>query len=225
MAAVDYVVHTVADGDTIQLIGQKYEVDWTEIVELNGLEYPYVWSDATDESYKDIDTVATFGAQILIPAGAMRFPLKTNNSVKEIEKYSFGCDLDLFTAEKGDHYNVVNLEIEGQLNDNNKGDLKLAEGLRNLQQQLIIRLGTEKGSLLLHPDFGSNIIEYIGTRVSVELLTKVKLEIRECLMSDFRVADVDNIQVVYSDKAVHVDCDVYAVGVKQPMKLSETYYK
>ena len=45
MATSQYVVHTVGAGDTIQAIGDLYGVDWTELVVVNGLEYPYIDDD------------------------------------------------------------------------------------------------------------------------------------------------------------------------------------
>lgn len=223
--AAKYITHTVSDGDTIQSIGQRYEVDWTKIVELNSLSYPYVIGEIeTPEEYADIDTVAKFGSVLLIPTDGLRFPLKTNNSAAEVAKYSLGCDLDLFTFEKGEHFNVVNLEIEGQLTDDNQGDLRLAEGIENLKQQLIVRLGTERGALLLHPEFGTNIKKYIGMRTTPELLTKIKLEIQEALLGDFRVKDVNKIQVAFNNRQVHVECVVTPIPPATDFLLSTTYF-
>lgn len=222
--AVQYVTHVVGAGDTIQLIGQKYNVDWTEIVNLNGLEYPYVAADDIETEYDTMDTVAKIGTKLVVPSNGLNIPYKSNTSTSEMELYAFGGDLDLFTAEEGDGYNVVNLEIAGQLTDD-KGDLKLATGITNLKQQLIVRLGTEKGALLLHPDFGSNILKTIGAKVTPELLTKVQLEVAECLNSDFRVQSVTDIQVAYSSGKIHVECYVIPIPPYSAFTLSHTYIK
>lgn len=215
-----YIVHTVGAGDTIQSIGLLYGVDWTELVTINGLEYPYIDDDIEINEHKDIDSVAKIGSKLVIPTINLNFPNKTNNSSEEIEKYAFGCDLDLFSYSGT---NVINLETEGQLTDNEKGDIKLSEGIDNLRQQLITRLGTPKGALLLHPEFGSRILEYIGKRTTVELLIKIKLEVQECLLEDFRVQGVSDIEVIFKDHGVYVECVVHPIEPYSVFKLNHIF--
>lgn len=218
--ASQYIVHTVGVGDTIQSIGLLYGVDWTELAVVNGLEYPYIDDSIELNEYTHVDTVAKVGSKLVIPTRGLDIPQKTNNITDEIEKYAFGCDLDLFSF---DTSKVVNLEIEGQLTDDGRGDIKLSEGMENLRQQLIIRLGTPKGSLLLHPDFGTHILDYIGKKATKELLIKIKLEVQECLMGDFRVLGVDDVEVVFRDHGVFVECAVQPIEPYSVFKLSYVF--
>lgn len=222
--ASQYIVHTVGAGDTIQSIGLLYGVDWTELVVINGLEYPYIDDDIEINEHKDLDSVAKIGSKLVIPTIGLNIPNKTNNSADEIEKYAFGCDLDLFSLEQTENH-VVNLEVEGQLTDDNKGDIKLSEGIENLRQQLIIRIGTPKGALLLHPEFGTHILDYIGKRTTVELLIKIKLEVQECLLGDFRVLGVSDLEVVFRDHGVFVECVVHPIEPYSVFKLSHVFSK
>ena len=221
--ASQYLTHTVGAGDTIQSIGLLYSVDWTEIVDINGLEYPYICTDIEYNEYQDIDGVAKLGSTLVIPTDGLNFPKKTNNSVDEIEKYAFGCDLDLFSYGL-EESRVVNLEMEGQLTHENN-DIKLSEGLMNLQQQLIIRIGTPKGALLLHPDFGTHILDYIGKRVTLELLIKIKLEIQECLLGDFRVLGVSDFNIIFKDRGIFVECTVHPIEPYSVFRLSHVFTK
>lgn len=221
--ASQYVVHTVGAGDTIQAIGLLYGVDWTELVEINGLEYPYIDDDLYINENESLDGVAKIGSKLVIPTPGINIPNKTNNSSVEVEKYAFGCDLDLFSLEETQNH-TINLEVEGQLTDDNKGDIKLSEGIANLRQQLTIRLGTPKGSLLLHPEFGSNILSYVGARTTVELLNKIKLEVQECLLGDFRVLGVSNITVIGKDRGIYVECFIHPTEpYSSPFRLSHYY--
>lgn len=222
--ASQYIVHTVGAGDTVQSIGLLYGVDWTELVSINGLEYPYIDDSVELNEYENIDSVAKIGSKLVIPTTGLNIPQKTNNSSEEVEKYAFGCDLDLFSMEESENH-VVNLEVEGQLTDDTKGDIKLSEGIANLRQQLIIRLGTPKGALLLHPDFGTNLLDYIGKRTTVELLTKVQLEIQESLLGDFRVLGVSDINVIFKDRGVFVDCIVHPIEPYSVFKISHIFTK
>lgn len=222
--ASQYIVHTVGAGDTVQSIGLLYGVDWTELVSINGLEYPYIDDSIELNEYENIDSVAKIGSKLVIPTTGLNIPQKTNNSSEEVEKYAFGCDLDLFSMEESENH-VVNLEVEGQLTDDTKGDIKLSEGIANLRQQLIIRLGTPKGALLLHPDFGTHLLDYIGKRTTVELLTKIQLEIQESLLGDFRVLGVSDISVIFKDHGVFVDCIVHPIEPYSVFKLSHVFTK
>lgn len=217
-----YTVHTVGAGDTIQSIGELYGVEWTELVTINGLEYPYIDDDLYINENSNLDEVAKIGSKLVIPTPGLQIPNKTNNSSKEIEKYAFGCDLDLFSTEETENH-VVNLETQGQLSDNLKGDIKLSEGINNLRQQLIIRLGTPKGALLLHPEFGSSILSYIGKRTTVEVLTEVSLEIQECILGDFRVKGVSDIQAAFKDHGIHVECIIHPIEPYSAFRLGHTY--
>ena len=109
MATSQYVVHTVGVGDTIQAIGDLYGVDWTELVVINGLEYPYIDDDLFLNEHENLDSVAKIGSKLVIPTPGLNIPLKTNNSSSEIEKYAFGCDLDIYFLEESENH-VLNLE-------------------------------------------------------------------------------------------------------------------
>lgn len=219
-----YAIHTVGSGDTIQSIGEMYNADWTEIVNINGLEYPYICDDEEDDYYQYMDTVAKLGTNLLIPSDGISFPIKTNDFSDEVERYAFGTDLDLYTNSETIN-KVVDLESEGELISNGLGDIKLSEGILNLRQQLITRLGTPKGALLLHPSYGSNILNYIGKRINTDVLTDIKLEIQECLLGDFRVDGVGEINVTFADNSVHVECEIKPIEpYSSTFTLSNTYY-
>lgn len=221
MANSQYIVHTVGAGDTIQAIGDLYGVDWTELVVVNGLEYPYIDDDLILNEHEDLDGVAKIGSKLVIPTPGLNIPLKTNNSAAEIEKYAFGCDLDIYFLEESENH-VLNLESEGQLSDNTKGDIRLSEGIINLRQQLTTRLGTPKGALLLHPEYGSKLLDYVGKRTTVEVLIEVSLEVQECLLEDFRVQGVSNVNCLFKDHGIYVECIINPIPPYSPFRISKT---
>lgn len=217
-----YRVHTVRQGDTIQSVGIIYNVNWTDIVTLNGLELPFI-DDSIPSDYKDNDKVAKINDTLLIPSENILIPTKTNNSISELEKHAFGSDLDIYSYQENIN-GVVNLETHGEFIDD-KGDVKLSEGIENLKQQIIIKLGTPKGSLLLHQDFGSRIHEYIGRPATVELLTQIKLEVQECILSDFRVKAISNLNVNFKNGRSLVECMIYPIDPYKPFKISHDFSK
>ena len=192
-----YVVHTVNPGDTIQAIGYMYGVDWTALAVINGLSYPYIDSVINSTAYENTDEVAKIGDRLVIPTKGLQIPFKTNNSGDEIEEYTFGSDLDLFSTTMLNN-GVTNLESLGELTaDNLTGDVQLAKGLNNLRQQIIIRLGTPKGSLMMHPEWGCDLLKYIGGRTTIETLKKIMLEAKECVLGDFRVIGVSDMRASF----------------------------
>lgn len=218
-----YIIHTVGVGDTIQSIGAYYGVDWTEIVTMNGLQYPYIDDEIINNDFSYVDTVAKIGSKLIIPGSFGEIPVKSNNSSEELEKYAFGQDLDLFSPVLSTHL-TANLEDTGYLTDDGNGDIRRCEGLDNLRQQLIIRLGTPKGALILHPEFGSDILSFIGRKVNPELLVEIQLEVQECLLGDFRVMGVSDITTVFKDKSVRVECMVHPIEpYSSPFLLGYTY--
>ena len=227
-------------GDTIQSIGMMYGVDWTKLVVVNGLEYPYIDSTINSTAYEDNDTVAKIGSRLVIPTKGIHIPKKSNNSSEELERYTFGSDLDLFST-LIDNHNVANVESLGVLTANEEtGDINLCNGIANLRQQLIIRLGTPKGSLLMHPEWGCDLLKYIGGKLTMERLIKIKLEVQESILGDFRVLGVSDIRAVFkyaggnqgangvtntSTKGVFIDFIVHPIEPYSVFRLSKTFVK
>lgn len=233
-----YLTHTVSLGDTIQLIGQKYGIDWTKLVIINGLTYPYIDSDLNSTEFENTDEVAKIGSRLVIPTKELHIPNKTNNSTAELEKYTFGSDLDLF-SEATNNNGVTNVEALGILNANTTtGDVLICDGLANLRQQLIIRLGTPKGSLLMHPEWGCDLIKYIGRTMTMERLIKIKLAVQECILGDFRVLGISDMRAVFkqssglqgtngltngSGRAVFIDFIVHPIEPYSVFRLAKTF--
>ena len=225
-----YVTHIVQVGDTIQSIGVFYGVDWTKLVVINGLEYPYIDSEVNSSEYADTNEVAKVGDRLVIPTQGLNIPHKTNNSTQELENYAFGCDLDLFsTSVIGD--NVTNVESLGELTAGDTGDVLISEGTFNLRQQLILRLGTPKGSLINHPEFGSELYKHIGATLTLERLIKIKLCVQECILSDFRVLGISDMRAVFkptenglptTSSGLYIDFIVHPIEPYAVFKIGKT---
>lgn len=233
-----YLTHTVALGETLQIIGQIYGVDWTKIAIINGLEYPYIDSNLNSSEFEDTDEVAKIGSRLVIPTRNMHVPNKTNNSAEELERYTFGSDLDLF-SDSTNNNGVTNVESLGILNaDETTGDVLICNGISNLRQQLIIRLGTPKGSLLMHPEWGCDLLSYIGRTMTMERLIKIKLAVQECVLGDFRVLGISDMRAEFKGaqgmqgangityakgKAVFIDFIVHPIEPYSVFRLAKTF--
>lgn len=204
--------HTVTIGDSLQKLARLYEIDdWRDIAQVNNLHSPYIDSVFQSNDYLDDEGVAKVGDVILIPnLNGIRHISKSKD--EELESLAYGIDLDLY----GD--NIVSTEEEGSLSIEGT-DVKLAKGLDNLAQQLKIRLGTKKGALLLHPDFGSNIHKYTGKLDRFEDRNKLIFEAESCLRSDFRVKDVKNLKIFPENGYNYLLAEIIPIEPGQPFKL------
>lgn len=210
MADKGYKIHVVGPGDTIQAIGDVYGVDWTQIAVVNGLGYPYINTEPEGPDNHVPENVAGVGRTLLIPTGSLLFPVKVNDGRLDVEKYIMGADLDIYTYMETEHH-IIRIGESGELLADGSGDLLLAEGLRNLRQQLVTRLGTPKGTLLLHPDYGSDILRFIGRTVTRELLIDVKLCVQECFLKDSRVKGLSELTVESAGTAIRIGCLIHAI--------------
>lgn len=233
-----YITHTVSRGETIQIIGQMYGVDWTKLATINGLEYPYIDSALNSTEFENTDEVAKIGSRLVIPTRGLHIPQKSNNSAQELERYTFGSDIDLF-SDATNNNGVTNIESLGVLNANDTtGDILICDGLKNLRQQLIIRLGTPKGSLIMHPEWGCDLLKHIGGTMTMERLIKIKLAVQESVLGDFRVLGISDMRAVFKQssgmqgsngitfskgKAVFIDFIVHPIEPYSVFRLAKTF--
>lgn len=203
------VTHRVEIGDSLQRIARQYDLDnWQEIAEINRLEPPYINSIFEDDTYKGNDRVAEVGDLILIPT-AQAYTIADNKDKKEIEATAYGKDLDLY------HRKTVDHEIKGHL-EINRADVDTVTGLENLGQQLQSRLSVTKGSLFMHPEFGSELYKYYGKNYSQENVNKIMFEIESCIRSDFRVKDIKEIDVKVVEGQVIFNAEVIPIEPGKP---------
>lgn len=218
-----YKVHTVGSGDTIQALGTLYDVPWEHIAIVNALSYPYICTEPNlDDDDKLPSDVATIGTVLVIPTGAFGMPIEVTGSADDIAKAMLGTDLDIYGYDESEN-NVIRIGDDGELYDIGRGDLYLAEGIRNVRQQLITRLATPKGTLLLHPEYGSDILKYVGKRQSHELIFMIEMCVREAILLDARVAGVHEVNITVSDSSILLDCIIELIDPFGTMRLNHEF--
>lgn len=196
------ITHKIRIGDSLQKLARLYDVrDWRSIAEINELEPPYIDSVYDSTEHKDNPYVACVGDTIVIPS-AKAYVLSTR-SKDEIENESYGRDLDLYDDKPVEQ--IVKGELRGSR------DINVVSGIANLAQQLMTLLTVKKGGLLLHPEFGSNLHLYTGHRDSIATRNKIRFETESCLRSDFRVQDVQDVEVEKDGDAYFVTARIIPI--------------
>ena len=189
--------HVVQHEETMQAIAQRYYGDvsyWIDLVEHNNLKYPYI-VETNEEKMQDPERLASTGDTIIIPIESDL----TDVSAKEINsrdkdvlvELALGRDLNITSDEKyfnehGTSDNILAFSTDGN------GDLDTVKGIDNMKQQLQARLLTPRGSLMLHPNYGSDLHNLFGLNIP-EQATLIEMEVLRTLTSDNRVKSANLI--------------------------------
>jgi phage baseplate assembly protein W len=190
-----YIRHTVRYGETLQSIAAKEMGDatsWTDIAKYNGLSYPYI-VDTVDQKMNNMEHLVTAGDTLVIPVEVELtedLAQKLNQQDRDaLGRLALGQDLSMIDfppvyQNRGTQENIM------QLGSNGKGDLSTVYGVNNIKQIVIAHLLTAKGSLILHPEYGSNLNELFvqGTIPNSKLVDD---EISKAILSDSRITKAE----------------------------------
>ncbi|UXR08321.1 hypothetical protein [Staphylococcus phage vB_ScaM-V1SC04] len=189
--------HVVQYEETMQAIAQRYYGDvsyWIDLVEHNNLKYPYL-VETDEEKMQDPERLASTGDTLIIPIESDL----TDVSAKEINsrdkdvlvELALGRDLNITADEKyfNEHGTSDNILA---FSTNGNGDLDTVKGIDNMKQQLQARLLTPRGSLMLHPNYGSDLHNLFGLNIP-EQATLIEMEVLRTLTADNRVKSANLI--------------------------------
>lgn len=176
--------HIVQSGDSLERLALLYYNDarrWQEIADYNNLQYPYL-------------TAVSIGRRILIPTQASADQVPPS-SVEEWVDELVGEDADGTSTGASDVY----------------GDAVSAIGLENMKQAIEHRLMTQRGELVYHPEYGSNLDTLVG-RTEPFIVKKITLDVIETIRQDDRIATVRVENLRREGLALYLDCHFTLVG-------------
>lgn len=218
-----YARHVIAETDTLEQIAQRYYGDatnWYPIVQYNNLAYPYI-VDSTEEKLNNIEGLVTTGDEIIVPVEQNILDHNLDNLNQHdrdtILDLALGRDLSMIAFPEKWEPHSNDTEMLG-LSENGRGDLQTVSGVENVKQAVIARLLTPMGSLLLHPDYGSDVHRYIGERTAYNLLPVIDNEILRTIKADGRIQRVDHV-------SSNIDKDVYYGEFICHLRTIEDYFE
>lgn len=204
-----YRKYNIKQGDTIQGIAQAYYNDmsqWQEIVSYNNLKYPYI----VDTPQLGNSHVLSVGDELIIPIESNGYNLNDvalrNQDLEVITSYALGRDLALIDSlddaikTRGATDELVNLQSA-------TGDIKTVYGHNNLIQAIIMRLSTKKGTMPLHPEYGTEFYTLLGQRVTYDLINKLQVMMKTTINEEPRVRE--NSVTITSKDAVNFDVTIH----------------
>jgi phage baseplate assembly protein W len=84
-------------------------------------------------------------------------------------------------------------------------DFKVVRGVQNMKQAIKLRLMTSPGELLYHPNYGDELLTFVGRRNTAIFKALAAGIIHSCLNQDIRIYSVENIKVSVSGDVCTVD--------------------
>jgi len=202
----------VQTGDTLERIALRHLNDasrWIEIMSLNNLKPPYV-----DETL-DQEGVLNPGDEVLIPSNTS---ININNInivntritslTRGLTKQERALGIDLW----------VNSNFD--LIPNNRQDLELVFGFKNIDQTIMLKMGYEKGSLLYHPRVGIGLV--IGEK-NLLMVDELYQSMRETILSDPRFFGVDQLRLLREGGTIKLSLKTTLAATRTKVPLVLTF--
>lgn len=189
---VRYKTHIIKQGETVQSISQMETGDvsnWQAIVTQNDLRYPYI-VPTIDKKMTDVEHLVTLGDTLVIPYVRNILDDVDPSSLSKRDQeliLSVALGRDLFTLSDTTNIDTYGTsdELVG-LSSLTNGDIATVYGVENVKQSAIMRLSTARGSLLLHPEYGSDLYKLFG-KATYEQMQLIAIEVVRTILSDSRI--------------------------------------
>lgn len=109
----------------------------------------------------------------------------------------------------------LKLNQDGDLELNNLNDITVVAGIQNAAQAIFIRLSLEPGSLLYHPEIGTDLQVGEKTKNAFD----IKVQVLKSITSDSRFSNVDaTVQVLGSSILTDLRVSLANTGISVPLQ-------
>lgn len=201
----------------MQSIAQKLYGDmskWRMLVNLNHLEYPYL-VEAPEQKLNNPEHLLTWGDELLLPNNENDLQRASENKIIESDTphyqpsyYDNILGMDLYLDISTDvplSEQLGVLEADGHT-------FKRVTGVENLKQSLILRILTRRGTLLLHPNYGSQLPKMLGKPMNAARLADAANELERVITTDTRVDQVKVTKTLLTYDQIFLDALVAPIG-------------
>lgn len=197
--------YTVLATDTLESIAAVLLGDaayWYDIAVINGLTPPYLSPTGAPGTIGPGGTLAVpvfaSAANPLVPASA-----SAESALDDL----LGTGVQLAEAPGSRPGRPL---VDWAIDRRTSADVKLIIGLDNLAQALQMRLWTELGSMPSAPRYG--LRRLVGFGVNAADITALRIAVRETVLADRRVENVQRFQFTADQDLVDIDMDVVPIG-------------
>ncbi len=184
-----YIINSTTDNFQISL---EEDGDIEEFTDDGTGTHHYVYGDVfvkNNSSFTNgaVYNVKTTGELLLIP-----LEIDSEFEIVIMENY-------LETMGKEDLYFRLDFDID------NYGDLASLTGLQNIAQRISHRLEVEKGELIYHPDYGTNLYQILG-RNEPFIRKRAEIEVRNVILQDEAVSEVILKSFKVNSGIIEIEC-------------------
>lgn len=198
---------------SMQSIAQKLYQDmskWRMLVHLNDLQYPYLVK-TPEEKLNNPEHLLTWGDMLLLPNDNDVISQANANKIVESNTAHYqpvyydttlGMDLKLnisTDAPESEQFGVL---------ESNGHSFERVIGVDNLKQSLINRILTRRGTLLMHPRYGSQLPNLLGKPMNKQLLADAARELNRVILTDPRVKKVKITKELLTYDQIYLDATI-----------------
>lgn len=217
-----YKTDVIKAGDTLQSIMFRnfgtVEGWHDSLADLNDLEYPYI-VDTDEARLKNPAHLLSVGDVIRLPientTDELTVDSLSNYTMDSVYDTTMGSDLRV-EINQGQLFDENTAEL---VPDKKREDLDTLAGVKNLRQSLFLRIMTRRGTLLMHPNYGSYIPDYIGKPIDKSTLEDIKVELQRTVTTDTRVSNVEIIGANLDHQEVFVAMKVTPISAEEAFNL------
>lgn len=105
----------------------------------------------------------------------------------------------------------MDIGADGDLVVDATGDLAILEGTACLRANLLDRLLTAKGELVLHPEFGGEMEEKVSLPSSTDRINRIRDEVKFQLLAEPRVKAVESLEIEQAGRLLRVTAKVETI--------------
>lgn len=211
----------VEQGDTLVSLAARYLGDgrkWQDLAILNDLNPPFIFDKDITSDDKGFGRTMFLGNKILVPnfvrsmANRELLPILGVPADAPTDQRFLGSDFQLVKV--SDNEQLYDFKID---TDNGSNDFCINYGMDTLQQAILLRIITEKGSDILYKRVGLDPI--VGLKYTPIDEEMIKLRIINSIMADTRISGIQNAVFTTSETeldALGVEIKAGVFGYTQP---------
>jgi phage baseplate assembly protein W len=206
--SVDVPVRCTESGNSGNVYSRKIGVISDFLIEVIGSDKVFVLNSSNiKDAFNNVAFYDGVTTNIKRAGDSIHIP-SINDGIQTVTPISMSFD-DIYDILLGEDIELVNGDLSIGIN----GDISTIKGIPNLSQSIKNRLSSPLGtSNLLHPDYGTLLLEYIGEPATPELVTVLKEEVIRTCKADQRVDSILAIGLATQDGVGIVDMDLRIIG-------------
>ena len=119
----------------------------------------------------------------------------------------------------------IKLDVNDDIRFTGRDDFLTVSSYDNLKQAISVRLRTKLASMVLHPNYGSDLPYKIGDLGNVGLLSNIRQIVRKTLLQEPRIKIIKFISVFYTNPTdfTNISVEIKLIPIDSDIELNLIY--